>query len=127
MARRGDDLSQGFTTGQIRCENSDAQLREWYKLTRRKAHAAGRSVIVVFAVITAPLRIKRRSAFRPMLPEPKYLAIFRNRCVEFPSTLRMISPARIPACAAGPFSRTDITIKPLDWSAASRSASGTAT
>ena len=69
----------------------------------------------------------RRSAFRPMLSEPKSLAIFRKKCVDVPSTLRMMSPATIPACAAGPPSTTDMTIKPLGWSAASRSASGTAT
>src|SRR5882724_5842959 len=127
MPGLGDHLAQGGTPQQIHGVDGDAQPPQRRQFARRVTHPAGRSAIVTCTVITVPLLMRRRSAFRPMLPEPKFLAMFRNRCVDVPSTLRMMSPARIPACAAGPPSTTDMTIKPLDWSAVSRSASGTAT
>src|SRR6202048_3802614 len=127
MPGLGDHFAQGTAAQRIRGADGDAQLLRWRQSGCRFTHAARRSAIVVCTVITAPLLISRRSAFRPMLSAPNSLAIFRNRCVDVPSTLRMMSPATIPACAAGPPSMTDMTIKPLDWSAGSRSASGTAT
>src|SRR5216684_9305992 len=123
----GDHAAQGATARQVDRVDGHPQPPDRRRFACRIVHAAGRSAIVVCTVITLPLLIRRTSAFRPMLSEPKYPAILRNRCADIPSTLRMISPATIPACAAGPSSTTDITIRPLDWSAVSRSDSGTAT
>src|ERR1700676_34825 len=114
MPGLGDHPAQRAATRGIHGVDGDPQPRRWRELACRFAHAACRSAMVVCTVITAPLRIRRRSALRPMLSAPNNLAILRKRCVEVPSTLRMISPARTPACAAGPPSTTDITIRPLD-------------
>src|SRR5882757_359559 len=126
MPGLGDHSAQDGTAQHIGGVDGYTQPPGWRRFACCVAHAACRSAIVVCTVITAPLLMRRRSAFRPMLSEPNCLAMFRNRCVEVPSTLRMMSAANIPDCAAGPPSTTDMTIKPLDCSALSRSASGTA-
>src|SRR3981081_3020987 len=113
MAGLGDHSAQDGTAQHIRGGGRYPPAPGWRRFACGVAHAACRSAIVVCTVITAPLLMRRRSAFRPMLSEPNCLAMFRNRCVEVPSTLRMMSPAKIPACAAGPPSTTDMTIKPL--------------
>src|SRR5439155_144054 len=67
------------------------------------------------------------SALRPMLSEARCVAILRRLRVGVPLTVRTMSPATMPALAAGPPSTMDITITPLDWPAWPCSASGTAT
>src|SRR5205823_13018595 len=78
------------------------------------AHAAGRASMVACSERTIPPRIRRRSALRPMLSEAKCAAILRRLRVGVPLTVRTISPATMPALAAGPSATIDITITPLD-------------
>src|SRR6267143_3653445 len=96
-------------------------------LRDHSAHAAGRASTIACSARTVPPRITRSSALRPMLSEARCVAILRRLRVGVPLTVRTMSPATIPAFAAGPPSTMDITITPLDWPAWLCSASGTAT
>src|SRR5579872_4659524 len=107
-----DGLAKEVAAMRVIRVNGDPQSLRKYDIVRHFVHAACRSAMVVWTVITAPPRIRRTSALRPMLSLPKYRASFLKRCADMPSTLRMMSPATIPACAAGPLSTTDITIIP---------------
>src|ERR1700740_3587447 len=91
------------------------------------AHAAGRASTMACSESTVPPRITRSSALRPMRSEAKCVAILRRLRVGVPLTVRTMSPATMPALAAGPPSTIDITMTPLDWPAELCSASGTAT
>src|SRR5467141_4375716 len=96
-------------------------------LRDHSAHAAGRASTIACSARTVPPRITRSSALRPMLSEARCVAILRRLRVGVPLTVRTMSPATMPALAAGPPSTIDITIAPLDWPAEPCSASGTAT
>src|SRR5438552_2250781 len=127
MAGLGDDPAQlGEQRGIFRADRyAQAPCRE--PLRGHGAHAAGRASTMACSERTVPPRITRSSALRPMLSEARCVAILRRLRVGVPLTVRTMSPATMPALAAGPPSTMDITITPLDWPAWPCSASGTAT
>src|ERR1700752_371658 len=77
----GDPPARRAAAGTIHGVDGAPQPRRWRELACRFAHAACRSAMVACTVITAPLLIRRRSAFRPMLSAPNSFAILRKRCV----------------------------------------------
>src|SRR6266850_382423 len=127
MAGLHDDPAQlGEQRGIFRADRyAQAPCRE--PLRDHGAHAAGRASTMACSESTVPPRITRSSALRPMLSEARCVAILRRLRVGVPLTVRTMSPATMPALAAGPPSMIDITITPLDWPAWPCSASGTAT
>src|SRR5882762_4172871 len=120
------DLARGEQGGIFRADRyAQAPCRN--PLRDHGAHAAGRASTMACSESTVPPRITRSSALRPMLSEARCVAILRRLRVGVPLTVRTMSPATMPALAAGPPSTIDITITPLDWPAWPCSASGTAT
>src|SRR6267143_1540557 len=126
MAGLHDDPAQlGEQRGIFRADRyAQAPCRN--PLRDHSAHAAGRASTIACSERTAPPRITRNSALRPMLSEARCVAILRRLRVGVPLTVRTMSPATMPALAAGPPSTIDITITPLDWPAWPCSASGPA-
>src|SRR6267143_288108 len=135
LLRRVDDVVAGLhdDPAQFGEQRGIFRADRYAKAPRREplrdhgAHAAGRASTMACSESTVPPRITRSSALRPMLSEARCVAILRRLRVGVPLTVRTMSPATMPALAAGPPSTMDITITPLDWPAWPCSASGTAT
>jgi hypothetical protein len=71
MAGLGDDLAERGAAKRIVRMDRDPQPARKRNIISHFAHAARRSAMVVWTVMTAPPRIRRTSALRPMLSPPK--------------------------------------------------------
>src|SRR5262245_10431547 len=126
VASLAHQLAQRLPARGIRGVDEDAQAEGGHPVGGG-AHSAGRASIIASSDRTVPPRTTRNTALRPMLPGASWPASRRNPTAGASFTLSTMSPAMIPALAAGPPSARDITISPLGWPACSRSASGRAT